>query len=137
MNEFGLVFHHLGLAVSQPAATLKFLAGLGYMCGETVYDEIQNVNLIMCTHPTAPDIEVISSAGNHGPLDNLLRDHHELIYHICYETENLALALEQVKKACGRVLCVSAPKPAVLFSQRQVSFYQVKHFGLIEILEKG
>jgi hypothetical protein len=40
-----------------------------------------------------------------------------------------------MKTAGHRTMVVSPPKPAVLFDYRPVSFYMVRGFGLIEIIE--
>ena len=42
-----------------------------------------------------------------------------------------------IKSAGIRVMTVAAPKPAVLFDGKIVGFYQVKGFGLIEIVEES
>ena len=38
MNEFGLVFDHLGLAVRTPDHALKFLLASGYSASSPIYD---------------------------------------------------------------------------------------------------
>jgi methylmalonyl-CoA/ethylmalonyl-CoA epimerase len=135
MERFGLKFHHLGLAASQPDLATRFMAGLGYRIGAVVHDPLQKVNLVMCESDRMPAVEVISPAAGPGPLDRILAQNSELIYHLCYETEDLARSVEQIKRDGHRIICVSPAKPAVLFGYRPVSFYMVKGFGVIEILE--
>jgi len=36
-----------------------------------------------------------------------------------------------------RVLCISDPKPSVLFGGRNVSFYQIDGVGMVEMLEQN
>lgn len=57
-----------------------------------------------------------------------------IIYHVCYETEDLVAALASLDAAGNRVVCISPPMPAPLFGDRHVSFYHVVGIGLIEIL---
>jgi methylmalonyl-CoA/ethylmalonyl-CoA epimerase len=137
MNQYGLTFHHFGLAVAEPVRAIRFLNGLGYAVGPTVFDPLQNVNLIACTGTDMPEVELVfpSAASTKGPLDRILAERQELIYHLCYSTSRVSLALETIKAAGNRVICVSPPKPALLFNGLQVSFYQVPGFGLIELLE--
>lgn len=135
MDKYGLKFHHLGLATKKCDKAVKFLKGSGYAVSESVFDSIQNVNLIMCTHPSMPDIEIISPAQTSGHLDILLKEHSEQLYHICYTSGNLSGSLEKIK-AENRVMTISERKPAVLFSNKFVSFYLVAGFGIIEILEE-
>ncbi len=84
-----------------------------------------------------PTVELVGPAEGQGPgpLDAILATSNESIYHLCYETENLDASLEAMKAAEFRMLCISAPKPAILFNNRRVSFYMVKGFGIIELLE--
>jgi methylmalonyl-CoA/ethylmalonyl-CoA epimerase len=104
--------------------------------GESVLDRGQNVHLMLCTHETEPEIEIIWPGDSQGPIDGLTQRHPAgIIYHICYATDDLAAALAALEKAGLRVVCVSPPKPALLFGGRKVSFYNVIGIGLIEILE--
>lgn len=58
-----------------------------------------------------------------------------IIYHLCYETNDLTAALAELAAAGLRPLCISPPTPAPLFGGRPVSFYNVGGLGLVEILE--
>lgn len=134
-NKYGLSFHHLGLAVKTPDSAQLFLSSLGYSeCG-SVYDELQNVNLIMCNHNVMPDVEIIYPSDTPGPLDIILSSRNELVYHMCFETKNLTETLSAIKEDGIRFRMVSEPMNAILFGNRKVSFYMIKGFGLIEILE--
>lgn len=135
MNDYGLTFHHFGLAVKFPDKAVNFLRGLGYEIGHTVRDDLQNVNLIFCSSESMPAVEVIFPTETEGPLTSLLKFNTEMIYHICYETSNLDRTLSAIKSDRNRVICVSPPKTAVLFSERKVSFYKISGLGIVEILE--
>jgi methylmalonyl-CoA/ethylmalonyl-CoA epimerase len=136
MNDFGLTFHHLGLAVRTPQAAAAFLGGLGYSLGPSVYDPRQNVLLQMAESPGGPTVEIISPGEGPGPIDRLITRHSDgLIYHVCYVTEDLNATLTTIKAAGLRAICVSEPTPAVLFGGRPVSFYTVQGLGLIEVIE--
>ena len=136
MNEFGLTFHHMGLALKKEEDALKFLNGLGYDEGARVYDPEQKVNLRLCTAEGKPSVELVTKGDEESPLDNILKKFNELIYHTCYETTDLEKTLAAIEAVGLRVLPVSAPKPAILFGGRHVSFYTIMGFGLIEILEQ-
>ena len=130
-----LSFHHLGLAVRQPQPAKAFVSVLGYFVGETVFDQEQNVFAILCTHNTEPAIEILWPGQTTGPLDAVInRRPSGIIYHICYETNNLSEALNDFEKNGNRVICISPPQPAPLFSNRQVSFYNIMGIGLVELL---
>lgn len=135
-ESWGLTFHHFGLAVRQPSRALTVIRGLGYTCGEPIHDPLQNVVLIWCEHTAMPAIEVVSPSDRPGPLDNLLSRNSELLYHLCYSAKRISESVKAIKAAGIRVVPVVEPKPAVLFGGRHVGFYQLRGFGLIEIVEE-
>ena len=134
-NTYGLNFHHLGLAVKQVENAVRMLKGLGYKIGPSVRDDLQNVNLALCTRPGAPAIEIIYGTETQGPLAAILKLNNSLIYHLCYESENAEKSLAAMREDQNMVRVISPPKPAVLFGGRMVSFHQIRGFGMIEILE--
>jgi methylmalonyl-CoA/ethylmalonyl-CoA epimerase len=135
MSDCDLIFHHLGLALIKDDEALTFLKAQGYKYGDRIYDPEQNVHLRMCRAPNAPAIEIILPGEGEGPLTPILKKYTGLIYHCCYETEDLAASLQVMEELALRVLPVAPSKPAILFEGRNVSFYHVTGFGLIEILE--
>jgi methylmalonyl-CoA/ethylmalonyl-CoA epimerase len=136
LNDFGLSFHHLGLAVKKRDIAERFARGLGYSVADGILDPIQNVILQMCTSDTMPDLEIISPTQTSGPLKLILNDADSMIYHTCYCTEDIASSLSSIRAAGFRALPVSKSCPAVLFEGRTVSFYKIPGFGLIEFLEQ-
>jgi methylmalonyl-CoA/ethylmalonyl-CoA epimerase len=136
MKQFGLTFHHIGLAVREPSAARAMVEGLGYTLQSPVCDQAQNVNLIMALHPAMPDIEIIWSTGRAGPLDKMLQNHPGgLVYHLCFVAEDVQASLDAMEQAGLDAFCVSSAKAAVLFGGRMVSFYVIKGLGLIELIE--
>jgi hypothetical protein len=131
-----LKFHHFGIAVMRQEQAAAFARALGYTIGEPVFDPEQNVHLAMCSHISEPALELIWPGTSAGPIDKLVQRHASgIIYHTCYQTENLEAALSGLEAQGISAVCVSPRKPALLFSGRKVSFYNVVGMGLIEILE--
>lgn len=137
LDRFGLRFDHLGLAVSAPKRACAFLADLGYEIGPRVHDPLQNVNLILCRSAVMPAVELIFPTESPGPLDSVLAGRTELIYHLCFECESEARSIAAMQASGHRVVCVSAQKPAALFDGQPVSFFLVRGFGLIEVVERS
>ena len=135
MNGFGLTFDHFGLATRDVEKTLGFLEGLGYEIPESIYDPLQEVHLVLCTHDEMPAVEVIYGLEN-SPIEGILSQQPQSIYHLCYRSADLSSSLRAMKQAGYRALAVSPPKPAVLFAGKPVSFYMISGFGLIEIIEE-
>jgi len=131
-----LKFHHFGLAVRRPDEARTFVAALGYEFGDPVFDPAQNVQLQLCTHRSHPAVEIIWPADTTGPVNKLTQRHTSgIIYHLCYDTEDLSAALAGLAASGLTAICIAAPQPAPLFGGRRVSFYNVVGMGLIEILE--
>lgn len=135
MDSSVLAFHHLGLAVRHPVRALTWLRLLGYEIGPTVRDDLQRVNLALCTSSTMPAVEVVSKTEEPGPLDKILDRNESQMYHLCYEVDNLESALAAIGGA-RRPYCVVPQTPAILFGGRLVSFYYLDGFGLVEMLER-
>ena len=98
-------------------------------------DELQGVDLVLCTSPAMPTVEVVSRASEKGPLDAILKRTDAQIYHVCYEVDDLPAVLGELRAAGHRPLCVVPAKPAILFGGRLVSFHYLANFGLVEFLE--
>ncbi len=128
-------FEHLGLAVRRPRDALTMLAALGYAIGEEVFDPLQNVRLVLCTHPEKPDVEVIAPGDGANPLEGILKVKDALAYHCCYRVESAASTIAGLESAGVRIMEVLPPTPATLFPGHRVSFYTAVGFGLFELLE--
>lgn len=137
MNQFGLEFHHLGLAVRKPETAVAYHRSLGYAVAAPVFDPEQNVNLIMCSSADMPDVEIIAPAEGPSPIDGMVLKYDSAIYHTCFTAPNAEACVKRMKEAGLKVLCVAQPKPAVLFGGKKVSFYTVLGVGTIEIIETG
>jgi methylmalonyl-CoA/ethylmalonyl-CoA epimerase len=136
-NDFGLHFHHLGLATKNTSLAQEFLKGLGYRSDIQVYDPLQKVNLVMCWHDRMPAVEIIFPSKEKGPLDGLLSKRPEgIVYHMCYESDDILNSLAEMEAAGLRVMEIAPPTPAILFGNREVSFYMVTGVGLIEIIRR-
>jgi hypothetical protein len=134
MNRCGLEFHHFGLAVRRPDKAFTFLEALGYFRGTTVFDPLQLVNLAMLHHAHMPDVELIWPGDTASPIDNMIKGGKSLIYHQCYTSKDPAQSVASVRDLGLDIIEVSPPKPAVLFSGLEVSFYSIARVGLIEII---
>ena len=127
-------FHHYGLAIESFEVTSHFLKALDYELGQSVYDDNQKIFCSLNTHKTLPPIELLWAGTDKSPIDNILKNKGSSIYHLCYEVEDLDKLLEEFKARNIRFLCLSQPKPAILFNNRKVCFYHIHGFGIVEYL---
>jgi len=127
-----------GLAVRRPDEAEALLAALGYRIGEAVFDAAQNAYLALYVHGIEPAVEIIWPGQTSGPIDKLIQRHASgIIYHLCYETRDLAVSRSLFEKTGCQVIWISPPIPAPLFAGLKVSFNNVVGLGPIEILERN
>jgi methylmalonyl-CoA/ethylmalonyl-CoA epimerase len=127
-------FHHFGLAVKDFQNAINFYSNMEYDISTSVIDPIQNVELVLCKSDTFPSVELIKPINDKSPINRILLRSNESIYHICYEVKNLKADLDILFQG-NHSICISQPKPAILFSNRLVSFYYIADVGTIEILQ--
>ena len=136
MFDLNLRFHHLGLALAEPTKAITFLESQGYTLGDEVFDPLQGVCLRLCSKNESPTIELIYSKEDRNVLGNILKGRDNLIYHTCYSVKDESKYIENLQELGLRVICISKPKPAILFHNRTVSFYSIKGVGIIELLSE-
>ncbi len=138
MTKPGLVFHHMGLLTGQPDLARARLRLLGYECGGSLYDPLQDVDLCMChgSHG-APSMELVTPRQTNLGLSRLLRRKDDYVYHVCLTTPSFDAGLCSLGEgAQDRIIEIMPPKPAVLFAGARVAFFSVPGLGLVELLEK-
>ncbi|HEV3156197.1 MAG TPA: VOC family protein [Candidatus Baltobacteraceae bacterium] len=128
---FGYRFHHVGIACDDIDATAEYVRQAYEIISDTgtIFDPQQNASLRLFNEGEAGAIELVSGA----PVAKLLK-RGTTYYHICYTVPDLEVAIERAQSV-GAV-CVSPPKPAILFGGRRVAFIYTP-FGLVEFLERS
>lgn len=137
-QSIGIHFHHLGLLTDQPAAAATALTFLGYRVADPVYDPLQDVDLRMAEgHSEFARVEVITPRSRDGALAKLVSRRGDYMYHSCFTVTDVNATLSSLAGLGLRIITVSAPKPAVLFGGRQVSFHSIEGLGLVEFIDYG
>ncbi|OGU90396.1 MAG: hypothetical protein A2220_06130 [Ignavibacteria bacterium RIFOXYA2_FULL_35_10] len=88
-------FHHFRLEVRDFKFAYSFFRGLNYECSETIYDPLQEVELILCKSDFQPWVELIKPINDKSPINNYINKNNEIIYHICYEVDNVEYILNE------------------------------------------
>ena len=119
-------FHHIGVATKDIQKSFTFLEKNFNVIGHTeiIDDPLQEASLMM-VQTDSLDIELVS-----GKVVEKLIEKKISYYHMCYEVDNIEIAIENFSEA----IVVSPPKPAILFDNRKVAFLHTP-LGLIELLE--
>ncbi len=118
-------FHHIGIATKDLNTSLNFVKSNFEVSdiSEVIYDKNQDATLQMIK---TKDVNIELVTGN--KVQKLI-DMKTTYYHICYEVEDINLAIENFQGA----ILISSPKPAILFQNRLVAFLMTP-IGLIELL---
>ena len=134
MDEI-LKFHHFGILCEDIDKSKKPFIELNYHFSNSVLDIFQNVELSLGLHSHQPKIELVKPTQKNKSLCNFYQNNGSGIYHICYEVDFKKTSLKDIFPNINKK-CLSEPKPAILFNNKKVSFFQVSGIGLIELLEK-
>ena len=136
-NFLDLDFHHLGLATKDLTLSIKNLKLLGYKVESIKINKSYNVKNAVCISKKMPNIEIVSKIKEtKSPIDNLLKKHENLIYHLCYISNNLKKTLSIFKK--NKILFTRITKPRFSpFKNIYSSFFYIKGIGLVEIMDKS
>lgn len=128
----GLAFHHVGVVSRDIARDTELLATLGYVRErEDFADPAQGVRGRFVVGG-GPRLELLAASGPAGVLEPWLKARATL-YHLAYETADMAAALDSLRSIRGKV--VVQPIPAVAFSGRRIAFVLLPNFLLVELIE--
>ena len=133
MKNFGLKFHHLGLATDNPKLTLRILKNIGYKPIKTRSNKNYNVKNIICSSKSHPTVEIVAKMGGKSPIDNIVKKNKNLVYHICYSSKNLKKTLNMMKKKKLSIVKISNSYLSP-FEGVDASFFFLRGIGIIEIM---
>lgn len=121
-------FHHVGVACKNIAEEIRNISTIHQVIEKspTVFDPEQNAELALLTLADGARIELISGK----QVETLLKKNISY-YHLCFEVDDIHAEVERLVNA-GAFL-ISAPRPAMLFNNREVAFLHVS-YGMIELL---
>jgi methylmalonyl-CoA/ethylmalonyl-CoA epimerase len=134
----GYRFKHLGVAVPDLMGALSDYKNLfGYHLLSGPFDDaIQRVTVCFIGRHSAgdPALELIAPLGEGSPVRRLLSQGGGA-YHICYEVDDIAAAIAELR--AKRCLLVSGPAPAVAFGGRPIAWFYTPSGQLVEIVERS
>lgn len=125
---------HIGYAVKRIDRAIDAFQKLGYQFGQVINDTDRNVRLAFGENE-GYRIELVAPLDKkqESPVDQYLSNAVGIPYHICYQTEDLDVEVEDLIKQGYKV--VIEPRPAVAFGGCRVVFMMNIGFGLMEIVE--
>ena len=121
--------HHIGYAVSDIDEALRCFQQMGY-CKESpvVIDKDRNVKICFVIQ-SGCRIELVAPAGHPSPIDNILSKGGGM-YHMCYETDNINLALQNLQM---KAITPISPAPALQNAKVVFAFHPI--LNLVEFVE--
>ncbi len=128
-------FDHVGIAVERLHPAMHYWIGRGYTCGPVTHDPLQEVYLVLCTHPTLLCVELICPQDENAGLNTLLKRAGEVAYHVCYRLPQFSDMLDGLASRQIAYTIISNPKPAPLFGDLPVMFIEVEGVGIVELLQ--
>jgi methylmalonyl-CoA/ethylmalonyl-CoA epimerase len=131
-------FHHVGYAVADIDRYLNdFLLPLFAPARVSpVYeDPIQRVRVLFAEVSPGTLIELVEPLDEESPVTRFLGDARGGLYHLCYEVEDLDVAVKRFRK--HRCLPLAPAAPAVAFGGRRIVFLMTPQRDLIELVEAG
>lgn len=126
--------HHVGIVVDnidKKVALYRRVVPVGFP-SEIIYDEIQQVRVAFVDAGNNVALEFIEPGGEGSPVIRALRQGVNL-HHLCYEVQDLGLAVAQAREAGALVVC--EPVPARAFEGRRIAFVYSAVGGLTEFVE--
>ena len=117
------------------ATVPDFICTLGATWDRQIFfDPNQKVRVtFICTLPNDAQVELVEPASDDSPVRKFLSERGQGLHHLCYEANDLELALTDLK-AKG-ALIAKKPKPAVAFGGRRIAWVLTREKLLVEVLE--
>ncbi len=128
--------HHIGIAVPILEEAGELFRSLGFSCGGTVRDPLQNVDLAMCTGPSGERFELITSVDETSPCNRIIEVNGGGPYHFAVCVANVGGFLSYLRSEGCRITVVRESTEAALFEGARVTFIYVGGIGLIEVVEE-
>lgn len=125
--------HHIGYAVKRLNQAKRQMDEMGFQFGSLIEDKERKIQIAF-GEKDGYRIELVMPMKKGSPIDQILANIGPTPYHICYETDCLEKAVEQL--TCGGGYRVIIPSvPAAAFGGRRVVFLYSLAFGVMEIME--
>lgn len=127
-------FHHIGYAVHDIEKTAEYYINAGWELSDEVIDPIQDTKIAFLTKVDFPLIELVAPVDEKSPIIKTLDKMGVTPYHICYEVEDIYLAVNDLKKK--RFIPLFNPTEAIALGNRKICYLFNQAVGLIELLNK-
>lgn len=131
-GEFQL--HHVGLACRSLEMEQQVFAALGYQAAGTVFTDtgLGVRGLFLSDGRGQAMLELLVPLNEQSPVHPWL-ERGVKMYHLAYETHDLASGIETLRARRGKVVIPATP--AVAFDNRPVAFLMLPNLMLVELIQ--
>jgi len=129
-----MVFHHIGIATRNIEKCIRVYGELGYTASEIIAEPSQNVKIAFLSKDSQPRLEIIEPLNEESPVSRIVRDSGTTPYHICYEVEDIAKAVEELEALRFRLLF--EPLVSETMDHGLFCYLFSPEIGLIELYER-
>lgn len=117
-------FHHIGYAVKDILLTAEYYLKVGWNISNIQEDTIQNTKIAFLSRDGFPLIELVAPIDDKSPIVKTLEKVGVTTYHICYEVDDIDIAVLNLKKQ--RFLPLFRPVEAIALENRKFAIYIIK-----------
>lgn len=128
-------FHHIGYAVKDILLTAEYYLKVGWNISDIQEDSIQNTKIAFLSRAGFPLIELVAPIDDKSPIVKTLEKVGVTTYHVCYEVDDIDIAVLNLKKQ--RFLPLFRPVEAIALENRKICYLYNKDVGLIELVNKN
>ena len=126
-------FHHIGFAVASIDTVRDFYLSAGYAVSDPVVEPIQKVRVAYAKKSGFPTAELLEPLDNTSPVCKTLSKNGNTPYHVCYEVDDIKLAIAEGRKE--GFLPLGRPVPGHGLGDALMVFLYNQGVGLIQIME--
>jgi methylmalonyl-CoA/ethylmalonyl-CoA epimerase len=99
-----LLFHHIGIATRSLEKCIQTFQDLGYEASVIKIEPSQKVKICFLNKTGSPVLEVIQPMEADSPISRLVKNNGTTPYHICYEVDDIQLAIAEMEEFNFRLL---------------------------------
>lgn len=126
---------HIGYAVNDIDKTARHYTNAGWTLSETYEETSQNVCVAFLTKEGFPTIELVMPNGSgKDPVSRVLKRSGVIPYHLCYEVDDIDLAMESLYEE--GFIPLFMPVESVAMHGRKICYLCSLEMGTIEIVSK-
>lgn len=125
-------FDHIAVATGSINDSKKIFNDLGFVAGEVIEDNVQNVRVCFLNTAGFPAVELVEGVDSKSPVSQIITKMGVTPYHLCFRVNDIEEGIKYYQK--NGFIKISQINYAKAFDSKIVFMYN-KNFGLLELVE--